>query len=59
MMEYKNEMGFLTTSFMDIKPGALHKANGGFLILNVKDLFSHQFAWEGLKRSLKTNKVKS
>ena len=57
MMEYKNEMGFLTTSFMDIKPGALHKANGGFLILNVKDLFSHQFAWEGLKRSLKTNKV--
>lgn len=56
-MEYKNEMGFLTTSFMDIKPGALHKANGGFLILNVKDLFSHQFAWEGLKRSLKTNKV--
>ena len=57
MMEYKNEMGFLTTSFMDIKPGALHKANGGFLILNVKDLFSHQFAWEGLKRSLKTNKI--
>ncbi len=57
MMEYKNEMGFLTTSFLDIKPGALHNANGGFLILNVKDLFSHQFAWEGLKRSLKTNKI--
>ena len=57
MMEYKNEMGFLTTSFMDIKPGALHKANGGFLILNVKDLFSNQFAWDGLKRALKTNKI--
>lgn len=56
-MEYKNEMGFLTTSFLDIKPGALHQANGGFLILNVKDLFSHPFAWEGLKRSLKTGKI--
>lgn len=56
-MEYKNEMGFLTTSFLDIKPGALHLANGGFLILNVKDLFSHPFAWEGLKRSLKTGKI--
>ncbi len=57
MMEYKNEMGLQTTSFMNIKPGALHRANGGFLILNVKDLFSHQFAWEGLKRALKTDKI--
>lgn len=57
MMEYKNEMGFLSTSFLDIKPGALHKANGGFLLLNVKELFTHQFAWEGLKRSLKTGKI--
>ena len=37
-VEYKNEIGALTTSFMEIKPGALHKANGGYLILNVKDL---------------------
>lgn len=57
MMEYKNEMGFLSTSFLDIKPGALHKANGGFLLLNVKELFAHPFAWEGLKRSLKTGKI--
>lgn len=56
-IEYKNEIGALTTSFMEIKPGALHKANGGFLILNVRDLFSHPFAWEGLKRSLKTKKI--
>ena len=56
-IEYKNEIGALTTSFMEIKPGALHKANGGFLILNVRDLFSHPFAWEGLKRSLKTEKI--
>lgn len=56
-IEYKNEVGVLTTSFLELKPGALHKANGGFLILNVRDLFSHPFAWEGLKRSLKTSTV--
>lgn len=57
MTEYKNEMGFLTTNFMDIKPGALHKANGGFLILNVRELFREPFSWEALKRSLKTEKL--
>ncbi|KXZ40500.1 lon-related putative ATP-dependent protease [Alkalithermobacter thermoalcaliphilus JW-YL-7 = DSM 7308] len=57
MIEYKNEIGVLTTNFLELKPGALHKANGGFLILNVKDVFSHPFAWEGLKRSLKCSTV--
>ena len=56
-IEYKNEMGSLTTSFMEIKPGAFHKANGGFLILNVKDVLSNPFSWDCLKRSLKTEKV--
>ena len=56
-IEYKNEIGVLTTSFLELKPGALHKANGGYLILNAKDLFSHPFAWEGLKRSLKMSSV--
>ena len=53
-VEYKNEIGALTTSFMEIKPGALHKANGGYLILNVKDLLSNPFSWDCLKRTLKT-----
>ncbi|MGL4797334.1 MAG: AAA family ATPase, partial [Paraclostridium sp.] len=39
-IDYKNEIGALTTSFTEIKPGALHKANGGFLILNAKDVLS-------------------
>ena len=56
-IEYKNEMGSLTTSFMEIKPGALHKANGGFLIINVRDLLSSPFAWECLKRTLKTEEI--
>lgn len=57
IIEYKNEMGVLTTNYLELKPGALHKANGGFLILNVKDVFSHPFAWEALKRTLKTGKI--
>ncbi|WP_195251886.1 AAA family ATPase [Romboutsia sp. 1001713B170207_170306_H8] len=56
-IEYKNEMGSLTTSFMEIKPGALHKANGGFLIINARDLLSNAFSWECLKRTLKTGKI--
>lgn len=56
-VEYKNEIGALTTSFMEIKPGALHKANGGYLILNVKDLLSNPFSWDCLKRSLKTGTI--
>ena len=56
-IEYKNEIGALTTSFMEIKPGALHKANGGYLILNVKDLLSNPFSWDCLKRALKTGTI--
>lgn len=56
-IEYKNEIGALTTSFMEIKPGALHKANGGYLIVNAKDLLSNPFSWDALKRSLKTEKI--
>lgn len=56
-IDYKNEIGALTTSFMEIKPGALHKANGGFIIINAKDLISSPFSWDYLKRSLKTNKI--
>ncbi len=56
-IDYKNEIGALTTSFMEIKPGSLHKANGGYLIINVKDLLSNVFSWDCLKRSLKTEKI--
>lgn len=56
-IEYKNEIGALTTSFMEIKPGSLHKANGGYLILNVKDLLSNPFSWDCLKRALKTGTI--
>lgn len=56
-IEYKNEMGILKTDFMEIKPGSLHKANGGFLILQAKDILTQPFAWESLKRTLKTSEI--
>ncbi|QZY55787.1 Lon protease family protein [Crassaminicella profunda] len=56
-IEYKNELGVMKTDFTQIKPGALHQANGGYLILQAKDLLTNPFAWNALKRALKTNKI--
>ncbi len=57
-VEYLSEMGTLITDFTLIKPGALHCANGGFLILEAHKLLTHDFAWEGLKRALKSREIK-
>ncbi len=57
-VEYQSKMGALTTNFNMIKPGALHKANGGYLILDARQVLLEPFAWEGLKRVLKSGKVK-
>ncbi|MDW7662287.1 MAG: AAA family ATPase [Bacillota bacterium] len=51
-IEYVNEMGVMKTDFTMIKPGALHRANGGYLILLAKDILTNAFAWKSLKRSL-------
>ncbi|MBM7614249.1 Lon protease family protein [Alkaliphilus hydrothermalis] len=56
-IEYKNEMGVLKTDFMEIKPGALHLSNGGYLVLNIHEVLLQQHAWETLKRALKTGEV--
>lgn len=51
-IEYQNEMGVMKTDFTMIKPGALHRANGGYLILLAKDILSNSYSWKSLKRSL-------
>jgi len=56
-VEYQNEMGNLVTDFMKIKPGLLHQANGGYLILQVEDVLKKPFAWDAIKRALKTKEV--
>ncbi|MCL2021589.1 MAG: AAA family ATPase [Betaproteobacteria bacterium] len=45
------------TSFDMIRPGALHRANGGYLILDAQRLLAQPFAWDGLKRALKSGRI--
>ena len=52
-IEYKSHMMSTMTDFTMIKPGAIHKANGGYLILQAKDLLMDPFAWGALKKALK------
>lgn len=56
-VEYETHMGMMSTDFTMIKAGALHKANGGYLILNARDVLTNIGAWEALKRILKTQKL--
>lgn len=57
-VEYQNKMGVLTTDYTKIKPGYLHRANGGYIILQTSDILSNHYAWEGLKRALKNKHLK-
>ncbi len=56
-VEHFAQMGTLMTDFRMIKAGALHKANGGYLILDVRKLLTQPYAWEGLKRALKSGEI--
>ncbi|HWP95745.1 MAG TPA: ATP-binding protein [Syntrophomonadaceae bacterium] len=53
-IEYEGEFGVLATDFSKIKPGSIHKANGGYLVLNVIDILRNYYVWDSLKRVLKT-----
>ncbi len=57
-IEYENRLGTVTTDFTMIKGGALHKANGGYLILQAKDLLLNLQSWEVLKRVLTNKEVR-
>ena len=49
--------GALQTDFTLIRPGSLHRANGGYLIIRIEEILRNPAAWEGLKRSLKEQKI--
>jgi len=55
--EKEAQFGALTTDFTMIHAGALHKANGGYLIIPVEDLLRNPFAYDGLKRALKNEVI--
>ncbi|MEG0221457.1 MAG: AAA family ATPase [Clostridia bacterium] len=56
-LEYENVMGSLKTDFTMLKAGLLHKANGGYLIINARDLMANISIWEAFKRVLKNDEL--
>ncbi|MBX3052904.1 MAG: AAA family ATPase [Caldilineaceae bacterium] len=57
-VEYIPHMGGLITDFTHIKCGALHMANGGYLMIDALKLMSQPYAWEGLKRALRSATIR-
>jgi lon-related putative ATP-dependent protease len=57
-VEYRAAFGSMVTDFREIKAGALHRANGGFLVLELLDVLRHAFSWEALKRALRAGEVR-
>jgi lon-related putative ATP-dependent protease len=56
-IEHVSHMGALVTDFTLIRPGALHRANGGYLILDARDILSQPFSWTALKRALRSREI--
>ncbi|HKM36250.1 MAG TPA: ATP-binding protein [Thiopseudomonas sp.] len=57
-IEYSNDQGSLYTSYRQLRSGALHHANGGYLILEAEKLLPEPFVWEALKRALHSRQLK-
>jgi lon-related putative ATP-dependent protease len=56
--EQQAQFGALVTNFRMIKAGALHRANGGYLMVEIRDLLVKPQAWDALKRALKNKEIK-
>lgn len=57
-IEHISQMGTLVTNFSLIRPGALHRACGGYLVVDVERILTQPFAWEGLKRALRAREIR-
>ena len=56
-IEHQTQAGTLVTDFTMIKPGALHRANGGYLVLDANRLLTQPLAWDAVKRALQTRQI--
>ena len=56
-LEYENQMGTLKTDHTMLKPGVFHKANGGYLLVNARDLLTNMTIWEAFKRVLRNGEL--
>ena len=57
-IEYTSDQGALVTNYQRICPGALHKANGGYLMLDAEKVLGEPLVWEALKRALQSHQLK-
>lgn len=57
-IEHLSQFGTLMTDFNLIRPGVLHKANGGYLLLDARRLLVQPFAWETLMRTLRAGRIR-
>jgi lon-related putative ATP-dependent protease len=57
-IEHEAIMGATRTDFTMIRPGALHRANGGYLLLPARDVLLNMYAWESLKRVLRDGEIR-
>jgi len=57
-VEHESQFGALSTNFTLIKAGALHKANGGYLLLDAIKVLTNSFSWEAMKRALQSREAK-
>jgi lon-related putative ATP-dependent protease len=58
LIERRAQMGVAVTDFSMIKPGSLHRANGGYLVLNANNLFRLGLSWEALKIAIKRREIR-
>ncbi len=57
-IERRVQFGIMTTDFTQIRAGALHRANGGYLVLSALNLLRSPLSWEALKIALRTGKIR-
>lgn len=57
-VEHETQMGTLVTNFGLIKCGALHQANGGYLVIDAWRMLAQPFAWDSLKRAIYSQQIK-
>ncbi|HET6789674.1 MAG TPA: ATP-binding protein, partial [Aquabacterium sp.] len=57
-IEHLSQLGALITDFTLIKPGALHRANGGYLLLDIRKVLMQPFAWESLKQAMQSHEIR-
>ncbi len=58
-IDHVPQQGALVTDFTLLRPGALHRANGGYLVLEVLKVLQQPFAWDGLKRALRAGQLRT